>query len=62
MKIHEFYQEFAGTPLAERKQDLGGTTLFQIYTEIKNGATGERLEELLNLASIYYIPHEKMPL
>ena len=54
MKIYEFHQEFAGTPLADRVKDLGGITLLQIYREIKNGATGDRLEELLNLASIYY--------
>ena len=59
MKIYEFYQEYAGTPLDDRFKDIGGTTLLEIYKEIKNEATGDRLEELLNLADIYYKLHEK---
>lgn len=56
MKLHEFYQAFANTPIDDRIEDIGGITLRDIYRELKTKATIEREKDLLKLAAIYYIP------
>ena len=58
MEIHEFYQKYANTPIADRQAKFFAKsgepiTLSQIYIELQNKPTPARKELLLEIAEVF---------